>query len=108
MSPKVDSESSDDEYLFILGNSSRKVPVMINGKKIQTIVDSGATVNVLDSDTFNQLTKTCPVKLRESRVRVFPYGAEAPIPVKGSFTVTLIRSYQREYPGRIFGGPEHA
>ena len=51
---------------------------MINGKKIQ-MIDSGATVNVLDSDTCNQLTKTCPVKLRESRVRV-----------------------------RICGGPEHA
>ena len=53
------------------------------------IVASGATVNVLDSDTFNQLTKACPVKLRESRVRVFSYGAEAPIPVNESFTVTV-------------------
>jgi hypothetical protein len=53
------------------------------------IVDSGSTVNVLDSDTFDLLTKRCPVKLLKSWIRVFPYGAETPIPVKGSFTVTV-------------------
>jgi hypothetical protein len=39
MTPRVDNESSDDEYLFTLGNSSRKVPVIINGQAIQMIVD---------------------------------------------------------------------
>ena len=33
MAPRADNESSDGEYLFTLGNSSRKVPVIINGQK---------------------------------------------------------------------------
>jgi hypothetical protein len=34
MTPRVDNESSDDEYLFTPGNSSRNVAVIINGQTI--------------------------------------------------------------------------
>ena len=46
MTPEYSNELSDDEYLFTLGNSSRKVPVIINGPEVPIIIDSGATVNV--------------------------------------------------------------
>ena len=46
MTPEYSNELSDDEYLFTLGNSSRKVPVIINGQEVPMNIDSGATVNV--------------------------------------------------------------
>ena len=46
ITPRFDNDSSDDEYLFILGNSSKRVPVIINDQEIPMVVDSGATVNV--------------------------------------------------------------
>ena len=33
---------SDDECLFTFGNSSRKVPVIINGQEVPMIIDSEA------------------------------------------------------------------
>ncbi len=89
ITPRFDNDSSDDEYLFTFGNSSRRVPVIINGQEIPMVVDSGATVNVLDSNSFALLLKRGPIQLLPSRVRVYPYGTKTPLPVKGSFTVIV-------------------
>ena len=42
MTPEHSNELSDDEYLFTFGNSSRKVPVIINGQEVPMIIDSEA------------------------------------------------------------------
>lgn len=89
VAPRAEHESSNDEYLFTLGNSNKRVPIKINGQEVPMIIDSGSTVNVLDANSFGLLTKSCPVKLFESRVQVFPYGADTPLPVKGSFTAMI-------------------
>lgn len=89
VAPRAEHESSDDEYLFTLGNSNKRVPIKINGQEVPMIIDSGSTVNVLDANSFGLLTKSCPVKLFESRVQVFLYGADTPLPVKGSFTAMI-------------------
>ena len=49
MTPEYSNELSDDEYLFTFGNLGRKVSVIINGQEAPMIIDSGATVNILDS-----------------------------------------------------------
>ena len=49
MTPEYSNELSDDEYLFTFGKLGRKVSVIINDQEAPMIIDSGATVNILDS-----------------------------------------------------------
>lgn len=66
----------------VLQNSSEQhiVPVSILGIEIPMIVDSGASVNVLDSLAFQRFLKT--------NLRVYPFGSLSPITVQGTFDVS--------------------
>ena len=77
-------DSIEDEYLFVLENSAsqRTVPVRIHGVYTPVIIDSGASVNVLDSQAFHRFRD---VSLLKTDLRVFPYGSPTPVPVKGTF-----------------------
>ena len=73
--------------IFTLGNSSRKVPVIINGQKVPMIIDSGATANVLDYSSFALLSKRSPIRLEPSRVRVYPQPRSQVFPSCGGKTL---------------------
>ena len=49
-----DNTDSDDEYLFVIGSNMEHntVQITVEGTLILVIVDSGASVNVLDSATL--------------------------------------------------------
>ena len=81
-----DNTDSDDEYLFAIGSNmeDNTVQITVEGTLIPVIVDSGASVNVLDSATFNRLSES-GVVLRDSRVKIYAYGSKTPLPVKGIF-----------------------
>ena len=85
-----DNTDSDDEYLFAIGSSmeDNTVQITVEGP---VIVDSGASVNVLDSATFNRLSES-GVVLRDSRVKIYTYGSKTPLPVKGIFNPNVSTS----------------
>ena len=85
----ADDDSSEDEYLFALGHSSKTVTVNINAVDTAVIIDSGASVNVLDADTFTKLLRHGDIQLSECKKRILPYGATKPLPVKGSFQANV-------------------
>jgi hypothetical protein len=54
------SGSSDDEYCYSLQPGSHKTPrsnVIINSKPVKVLVDSGASVIVLDEMTYTKIVK---------------------------------------------------
>ena len=83
-------ELSDDEYLFSIGYTKQAttVPVTVGNTVIPVIIDSGASANVLDSATFGKLAENRFV-LRRSNVKIYPYGSETPLPVKGTFSANV-------------------
>ena len=84
----TEPEIFDDEYLFAIGENKEAttVPLIVGSTSIPVIIDLGASVNVLDSATFNKLMDNGFV-LRNSSVKIYPYGSQTPLPVKGlSFT----------------------
>jgi len=85
------NEDSDDEHLFAIGPQSTTVTISVHGTDIPVIIDSGASVNVLDGKTFNMLPVT-DISLRNTSVKIFPYGSETPLPVKGTFTTSVSTS----------------
>ena len=54
-------------------------------------IDTGASVNVIDSCTYDRMKEqtSSSFRLAPTRSRLFPYGAAAPLPVLGEFIATI-------------------
>ncbi len=68
--PRPDTESdntssSDDEYLYVLGNSTySKAPMVtvgINDIPVTVMIDTGASANIIDEDSFEEIQKHCTI-----------------------------------------------
>ncbi|KAK3700539.1 hypothetical protein QZH41_000759 [Actinostola sp. cb2023] len=57
------------------------------GIEIPMIIDSGASVNVLDGQNYKRLERL--VSLAKSDIRIFPYGSTHPLPVQGIFSANV-------------------
>ena len=100
---EISSQSQTDEFDYVFTVNPchdlvlsaahsfyNKLPtcsVVINRHSIQMTIDSGASVNIVDSDTYCLLKSCC--KLQPVKTPVFPYGSENPLPVIGTITVCL-------------------
>jgi hypothetical protein len=66
----VDDLSSDDEYTFSVSDSQvKKLPittVKIGNFQRNVLVDSGASINVIDNDTFNKMNRKKKIKLEKA------------------------------------------
>ena len=67
---------------------TQKAWITVAGHKFKAIVDSGATINVIDSDTFANLKH---VKLLPTSTKAYPYQSKIPVDFLGKFE-TLIES----------------
>ena len=65
-------ETSDDDHLFAISDDKedKTVSITVGGMLIPVIIDSGASVNVLNSATFNLLMDK-NILLRNSTVKVY-------------------------------------
>ena len=87
------TDSSDDEYLYTLGDSdSSKTPtvsVLVNNVPVQMMIDTGASANIMDESSFNKVNKTCAIQLNPSNKRIFAYGSDSQLKVRGQFTADI-------------------
>ena len=86
--------SDDEDYVFTLrhpiwSDQQSTVQVKIHGVEVPMIIDSGASVNVLDKTTFDRLNRlnssNNAIKLSASHAKLFSYASVAPLPVLGKF-----------------------
>ena len=68
-----DSESSE-EYAFAVGSNNEKVKVYIEGEPVSMIVDSGASVNILNTNAAIRLKKA-GVQFEKCKKTIQPYGS---------------------------------
>lgn len=76
--------SSDDEYCYSLQCGSEEGPrpnVIINEESEQVLVDSAASVNVLDETTHTWLLENKKMSKR-NLANFFPYGEGNPLKLK--------------------------
>ena len=72
------SPSSDDEYLYTLDQDSAmnsKTPlvnVKVNGVPIEMIVDTGASTDILDEDSFTKIMQCQTIELQPPTKRILP------------------------------------
>ena len=70
--------------------SSPKVNVKMLGHKFQMIIDTGATINVIDRKTFQNLEN---VTLRNTNTQAYAYSNKTPVDFLGKFE-TIIETKQ--------------
>ena len=54
---------------------SNNVEILIEGKSVKVIIDSGASVNCMDKDTYNS-AKASSTKLEKSNAKIYPYASK--------------------------------
>ena len=83
----ADAIPADDEYAFATDKASMPkqptVSVKLQGTTVNLIIDTGASVNILDESTFEKLE--CKPVLHKSRTRIYGYGCKKPMTVLGTF-----------------------
>ena len=75
--------------------------VKINDVTIRTNIDSGASVNIIDNNTFAKVTRQSNIQLMRSKIKFFAYATKTPLDIRGYFEaavesgnkITLARFY---------------
>ena len=94
-----DEEDSDNEYVkkitirWMSTDTGKKTIVKrrLNGVKVQMAIDSGASANIIDEERFQEIQERSKEKLQleKSKVKLYGYAREAPIPVAGKFNAMV-------------------
>lgn len=85
MDNKSDYDRNDDvreEIFHLSAKQDATIPLNIEGKILNILIDSGASVNALDSQTFYQL-KSRKLPVEKSNAQIYPYGSNKPIDLMG-------------------------
>ena len=78
-------EDIDDESVFMISCIENKVTkehpplvgnIEIEGTETLALIDTGATMNVMDMSTFNKL-RTPPI-IKHMNAKIYPYGSTTP------------------------------
>jgi hypothetical protein len=88
-------EVTEQDYGFTVSEVlqvSDKTTISVGGVDLEMIVDSGASTNIVDSDTWSSL-KEKKIKVSssepQSQRRLYAYGSTEPIPIKGTFSCNV-------------------
>ena len=103
----VTSYSDDDECIFCVQQFPNLPTTNINvdGLSIAVVIDSGATVNIVDSDTYYELRALKNVEIMPSNIRLFTYGSKIPLNILGTITVT-VECAGKHVPAQICGSQQ--
>ena len=90
-----EEEDKDQEYLFSVG-SKRNTPrteIVIGDSEISMMIDSGASVTIIDEETFNNMKPKPNIKTVQTKLYPFGKGAKA-IDLIGEFE-SVVKANQR-------------
>ena len=91
------SDSDDDEFVFTVGGtttttSPKKQPIAkiaIAGVPVRILVDSGASVNMLDPSAYEAILEKKHIPLAPTRTRIHAFGAPKPLRLRGKFQAAV-------------------
>ena len=101
---------SHDEYLFrvtisqVNYQTTPKAKVVIANVPLQVLIDSGASINIIDEKAYHAITKSPQNKqlsLRPTLTKIYSYGGTSPLSVLGTFS-THVASRTRVTPATIY------
>ena len=100
---KEKGSSSDDDYVFAVNKqTSSKQPtttVTIGKTRVTVLIDSGASVNIMDERTYNTLHPK--PTLHKDKTQIFTYASSTTLPIIGAF-VSEVESKHKIVPESKF------
>ena len=91
------NDPEDPEYVWTLKNEKlNSFSVKINGQSVKVSIDSGASVNLLDKHTYDNLIPR--PALKKTSIKIFPYGSEKHLNILGMFHAKLSGSGEDRTP----------
>ena len=91
-------EMIGDEDVFVISHAGRESTGMrptsmciveIEVTPAKALIDTGASVNVMDAIMLKKLV-TCP-KVVQTQARIYTYGGTTPLPLLGVISVTVVK-----------------
>ena len=76
------SEDEREEVFLLQGKNDATLSLPLQGKIINILIDSGASTNVIDKSTYEQV-KTTENCLSKSNAKIYPYGSKIPLDLLG-------------------------
>ena len=83
------SNSSEEDYVYAVNNKNNTSPsvnVTVLSHVFKIIVDTGATINVIDENTYAKMKET---DLRPTNIKAFPYNSPKPVKFLGKFDAAI-------------------
>jgi hypothetical protein len=89
MNNTEETDYSDDSnevgvFRINVNNMTPLFDVAIEGTLLTIMADLGSSINILDEQDYNKLSPR--PSLEQTRIKVYPYQTETPLPVLGQFT----------------------
>ena len=82
-----DSDSSDENYICAMTrDKAPKVNVKVCTHSFKATVDTGATINVIDHNTYAKMNKP---ELKPTNIKAFAYTARKPVQFVGKFEAVI-------------------
>ena len=83
--PSDNISDENDVYMFHIESKLKSAlhPIKIGTQKVNLLIDSGSTLNILDEPHFYQLNP--PPVLHMSNAKIFPYQAQEQLKILGTF-----------------------
>jgi hypothetical protein len=64
-----------------------KVTLKINGVDAKVLIDTGASINIIDQSCVNKMRPK--PQMQRAKIKAFPFGQSKPLPLKGKYTFTV-------------------
>ena len=83
---RVTEEDTDEEdYVYAVGEKKQPMcRLEIDGESVELMLDSGASVNLVDEVTYQRIYKGKAKTLEQAKRRIFSYGSSTPLPLLGT------------------------
>ena len=107
------SDSDDDEFVFTVEGTTTTSPkkqplikIAIEGVSVRILVDSGASVNMVDPSAYEAILQKKQIPLAPTKIRIHAFGAQKPLRLQRKFQaavesankVTLATFYVTDHP----------
>ena len=89
---RVTEEEDTDEEDYVYAVGEKKQPMCrleIDGEYVELMLDSGASVNLIDEVTYQGIYKGKVKTLAQAKRRIFSYGSPTPLPLLGTIHAKL-------------------
>ena len=87
---RVEEEEGEHDYVFTMDHADDNISFNVGGVELSLLVDSGASVNIVDEKTWQNLKDnhiTCSSVVKQANVkRLFAYASKTPIVILGTFS----------------------